>query len=85
MEWNQLLYRITEPLVCAKCEAEVVAGQAGAASLRDHGRLEAGFTERGLQIWCRRHDVNVCHLDFGGRRLEADLRCLERKDESRPS
>jgi hypothetical protein len=82
MEWNQLLNRIERPVVCAKCEAEVRSGAAGAVSLREYGRLEAGFTALGVQIWCRRHDVNVCHIDFGGRRLEADMRCLERKDDS---
>jgi hypothetical protein len=37
----------------------------------------AGFTERGLQVWCQRHERNVVHIDFGGHRPEADFRCLE--------
>ena len=47
--------------------------------MRDYGRLEAGFTDRGLQVWCVRHDLNVVHIDFKGERPEADFRCLERR------
>lgn len=79
MSLDQLFRSITHPIVCAKCEAEVRSGAAGAVSMREYGRLEAGFTARGLQIWCKRHDVNVCHVDFEGRQLEADMRCLEKK------
>lgn len=56
-----------------------MAGRSDAASLRDYAALEAGFTPRGVQIWCKRHDLNVCHIDFEGRRLRADFRCLEKK------
>jgi hypothetical protein len=79
MSLDPLFRHITHPIVCAKCEAEQLEGRSDAASLRDYGALEAGFTARGLQIWCRRHDLNVCHIDFEGRRLEADFRCLEKK------
>lgn len=78
-ELSHLLRTIREPLVCAKCADEVARGAAGSVSMRDHGRLEAGFTERGLQVWCLRHDCNVVHVDFAGARLEADFRCLERR------
>jgi len=47
--------------------------------MREYGRLEMGFTERGLQVWCLRHDLNVLHLDFAGEQLEADFRCLEKR------
>ena len=26
--------------------------------------LEVGWTPIGLQVWCKRHDVNVIHIDF---------------------
>ncbi len=83
MSLDHLFRRITHPIVCAKCEAEHLGGLCDAASLRDYAALEAGFTTRGLQIWCKRHDVNVCHIDFEGRRLEADFRCLEKKPGAR--
>lgn len=28
--------------------------------------LEAGFTPLGIQVWCRRHDANILHVDFEG-------------------
>ena len=30
-----------------------------------------GYSEVGLQVWCRRHNVNVIHLDFEGRKFHA--------------
>ena len=30
----------------------------------------------GLQVWCRRHDGNVAHIDFEGNTLQTDFRCL---------
>lgn len=84
MSLDHLFRQITHPVVCAACEAEHLAGRSDAASLRDYMALEAGFTARGLQIWCRRHDLNVCHVDFEGRRLEADFRCLEKRGRGAP-
>ena len=74
-----LPFAISEPIVCAKCADEFAEGSAAAASLREYTALDVGFTARGFQVWCRRHDVNVVHLDFDGRRPRADLRCLEPK------
>ncbi|MEL0071646.1 MAG: hypothetical protein VW981_02090 [Rhodobiaceae bacterium] len=67
---------ITGYIACSKCADEV--GQSDPpASLQDYARLDAGFTDYGLQIWCRRHQVNVVHIDFQGNRLPADFRRLE--------
>ena len=55
------------------------SGAAEGMSLADYQRLDVGFTEFGIQVWCRRHDVNVVHVNFGGARFEADFRCLEPK------
>lgn len=39
--------------------------------------LEVGWTEEGLQVWCKRHDVNVIHIDFEGQSHPAnETRCL---------
>ncbi len=38
-----------------------------------------GFIERGIQIWCQRHQLNICHINFEGHKLESDFRCLEKK------
>ncbi len=39
--------------------------------------FEVGFTSLGIQIWCIRHNINVCHIDFEDNQLSADFRCLE--------
>ena len=35
-------------------------------SPREWAQLEVGFTSIGLQVWCKRHAVNVAHIDFQG-------------------
>ena len=35
-------------------------------------QLEVGWTELGLQVWCRRHASNVLHIDFEGCRHPAN-------------
>lgn len=45
---------------CRKCLEECPDGM----SPRTYIHAEAGFTERGIQMWCVRHEVNIIHLDF---------------------
>ena len=71
---------IKENIVCEKCAVLLQTGDNGVSSLHDISKLEVGFTEIGLQIWCPLHDVNVCHIDFSGNKLKADFRCLEPKN-----
>lgn len=52
---------------CAECFNELRDGE----SPREYQVLEIGWTEKGLQIWCRRHIKNVLHLDFTGQKLKA--------------
>jgi hypothetical protein len=33
---------------------------------RDWAQLEAGWTKQGIQVWCKRHELNVIHVDFEG-------------------
>jgi hypothetical protein len=47
---------------CSLCIETLPAGK----SLRDWSRLEVGFTPLGLQVWCKRHEINVMHIDFQG-------------------
>jgi hypothetical protein len=35
-------------------------------SPRDWSRLEAGWTELGFQVWCKRCEMNIIHVDFEG-------------------
>lgn len=76
---HHLLFSITEPVVCTKCSDEFASGTTSSPSLRDYVATDVGFTEKGLQVWCRRHETNVVHIDFDGKRPQADFRSLERK------
>jgi len=47
---------------CQHCLREKPDG----VSPREYAQLEVGFTVQGLQIWCKRHEMNVMHIDFQG-------------------
>lgn len=47
---------------CSLCLDEKPEDQ----SPQEWGRLEVGWTKQGIQIWCKRHDVNVMHMNFEG-------------------
>ena len=68
--------QITQHVICAKCEEEFLNGLTDSSSLQDYTELDVGFTDTGIQVWCRRHDANVVHVDFEGRKLRADFRCF---------
>ena len=33
--------------------------------------LDVGWTKEGVQVWCRRCDINVMHMDFQGQKHPA--------------
>ena len=76
---DYLLNKIKEPIVCVKCSNEFLSGQTDRKSLQEYSKIDVGFTERGLQVWCQRHQLNICHINFDGKKLETDFRCLEQK------
>lgn len=52
---------------CGLCLEEIHSPKlVGKHSPREYAQLEVGFTEVGLQIWCKRHECNVLHIDFEG-------------------
>jgi len=55
-------------LHCSLCLQELPDGQ----SPQQFSRLDVGWTPHGLQVWCRRHGVNVLHVDFEGAQHPAD-------------
>ena len=61
---------------CGLCVVEykdrTAKGELEGISPGDFQRLEIGWTEPGFQVWCRRHDVNVLHIDFQGHRHPAN-------------
>ena len=75
MSFN-LKKNISDYLCCSKCQQEFESGMTDSESLQGYSRLDVGFTNVGLQVWCRRHEINVCHIDFEGNELETDFRCL---------
>ena len=68
---------IEQNIMCSKCETEFLLGSTDSRSLQDYSRLDIGFTSIGVQVWCRRHDANVVHIDFAGQKPTADFRCIE--------
>ena len=72
-----LSLNIDSYVACPKCAKEV-ADIEPKISLQDYAAIDVGFTNWGLQIWCRRHQVNIVHIDFGGAQLPADFRRLEK-------
>lgn len=77
---EHLLNHIKEPVVCAQCLDEFSQGLSDAPSLRHYLRMDVGFTDKGLQIWCQRHEANICAIDFAGHSLDADFRSLLPKE-----
>ena len=41
-------------------------------SPRDWVDIEAGFTDIGVQVWCKRCECNIMHIDFEGQRHPAN-------------
>ena len=79
---QHLLNNIKEPIVCAACLDEFSRGLSDASSLRGYLRMDVGFTDAGLQVWCQRHEANICVIDFEGARPEADFRSLIKKSDT---
>ncbi len=49
-------------LHCKDCGKEIPPGM----SRSDYQEIEVGWTEIGLQVWCKRHDHSIIHIDFEG-------------------
>ena len=63
-------------VVCSKC-ADELAALSPPQSLQDYAAIDVGFTDYGIQVWCRRHKANIVHIDFQGAKMPADFRRLE--------
>jgi hypothetical protein len=62
---------------CGRCLKEKPAD----VSPRDWARLECGWTTAGFQVWCKRHECNIIHVDFEGVKHKADTRRNESKED----
>ena len=45
---------------CRECLEELPDGE----SPRSYASLEVGWTPKGIQVWCKRHEKNVAHFDL---------------------
>lgn len=61
---------------CGKCLEELPPN----TSPQEYARLAVGQTIYGIQVWCTRHDCNICHVDFLENKLPANL-TAQPKDE----
>ncbi len=53
---------------CGLCLESLPKGM----SPREWSQLEVGFTPHGIQVWCKRHECNVAHLDLEGHQHPCD-------------
>ena len=69
---------IKQYMHCSLCLAEIPKD----TSPQEWARIQAGFTPQGIQIWCVRHDCNICHIDFEGKSpFPAEMGRIPRKGE----
>ncbi len=61
-------HRISQFIHCAQCLREFPQAlrQDGIMSYADYQEIEVGFTDVGIQVWCKRHNRNIVHFDFEG-------------------
>lgn len=59
---------ILQGIHCRFCVEEVKLGLGRSPSPKNYARLSIGWTERGFQVWCERHQLNVIHVDFEGKK-----------------
>lgn len=50
---------IIDYIHCDKCNNENKED-----SPQDFSQYDIGFTEKGIQAWCRRHDCNIIHIEY---------------------
>ena len=60
---------ITSFIHCSLCIKEGIPKD---ESPRTWARFDIGWTKQGLQIWCVRHESNILHIDFQGKKHPAD-------------
>ena len=77
--YENLLNDIKEPVICETCFKEYETFQNPDIALRNYVKIDVGFTRIGIQVWCQRHNKNICHIDFEGNKPVADFRSLEKR------
>ena len=57
---------------CKMCLDEIKLDQKP-TSPEEYAWLSCGWTTKGIQLWCARHECNVIHIDFEGYKHPADV------------
>ena len=70
---HQVRNQIETFMHCHKCMEELPQDK----SPREYALLEVGWTERGLQVWCKRHECNVGLFDTWKTHVSPALAWLE--------
>ena len=65
---------ISSHIHCGRCLKELPAGK----SPIEYQTVAVGFTKYGIQVWCKRHDCNIMHIDFEGAKHPADCSAKNR-------
>jgi hypothetical protein len=60
---------------CKRC----LTDKPGDISPRDYAMLEVGWTELGMQVWCKRHEANIIHISFEGQKHLANTSRSKKK------
>jgi hypothetical protein len=71
---NYPVEAIYKHMRCPKCIAQLdyADDEFYNKSIRDIQDLDFGFTTKGFQLWCNRHDISVIHIDKGTHDLIVD-------------
>ena len=56
---------------CAKCLEEWKTEKGENVTPQQYSRVQAGWTPKGLQVWCFRHNLNIINIDFKGQKVSA--------------
>ena len=60
--------QIEANIYCEACQRE----RPDCITPQKWSRLDVGWTENGLQVWCRRHDCNVLQIDLTPRAVSVE-------------
>ena len=70
---------IVQYLHCALCVDELPDDE----SPQSYTSYEVGYTKQGIQVWCKRHDCNVIHMNFDGHKFDVNMSRKQIKGELR--
>jgi hypothetical protein len=64
---------------CRKCDEE---NKDRRQSMREFSRIGAGWTKKGFQVWCERHNCNIMSLDFRGQKIGIDTEGVDASEQN---